>query len=236
MVPVHNSRARRVSRPPRGPRWRRLPEERPRQILDAAFDVFSEKGLAHARLEDIARRAGVSKGTIYLYFPNKEELFGAVIRHLVAENIDRAERELDAASATDELREYAARIWAFVRSPNFEAVYRLTIGELHSLPALSRFFVQEIALRTMRGFARIVHRGVTSGEFRPVDPETSARMLYALLVKHGVWCNQEVRYVLLPRLDDDAVLDQVMTFFLDNLLVDAPARRAHGSHRTEGRR
>src|SRR6478609_4648585 len=75
------------------PRWRRLPEERPKQILDAALEVFSERGLAAARLEDIAKRAGLSKGTIYLYFPNKEELFREVIRHTIIAQIERAERE-----------------------------------------------------------------------------------------------------------------------------------------------
>ena len=62
------------------PRWRRLPEERPKQILAAALEVFGERGLASARLEDIAKRAGLSKGTIYLYFPNKEELFREMVR------------------------------------------------------------------------------------------------------------------------------------------------------------
>jgi AcrR family transcriptional regulator len=57
------------------PRWRRLPEERPKQILEAALAVFAERGLAAARLEDIARHAGLSKGTIYLYFPNRKSSF-----------------------------------------------------------------------------------------------------------------------------------------------------------------
>src|SRR6476469_1611223 len=73
------------------PRWRRLPEERPKQILDAAFAVFAERGLAAARLEDIAKRAGLSKGTIYLYFPNKEELFREVVRSTVIAFIERGE-------------------------------------------------------------------------------------------------------------------------------------------------
>ena len=74
------------------PKWRRLPEERPQQIIEAALDVFAERGLASARLEDIAKRAGVSKGTIYLYFPNKEALFREVVRQTVVANIERAER------------------------------------------------------------------------------------------------------------------------------------------------
>ena len=78
------------------PRWRRLPEERPRQILEAALTVFAERGLAAARLEDIARHAGLSKGTIYLYFPNKEELFREVIRHSVVAFIERGEERISA--------------------------------------------------------------------------------------------------------------------------------------------
>ena len=72
-----------MSEPVAEPRWRRLPEERPKQILEAALAVFAERGLAAARLEDIAKRAGVSKGTIYLYFENKEELFRGVVRDTV---------------------------------------------------------------------------------------------------------------------------------------------------------
>src|SRR5512141_750716 len=78
---------------PTEPKWRRLPEERPRQIVDAALAVFGEHGLAGARLEDIAKRAGVSKGTIYLYFANKEELFREVVRGTVIACLEDAERD-----------------------------------------------------------------------------------------------------------------------------------------------
>src|SRR4051812_24710326 len=76
------------------PRWRRLPEERPRQILAAALSVFGERGLAAARLDDIAKRAGLSKGTIYLYFPNKEELFREMVRTTVISAIEEREQRL----------------------------------------------------------------------------------------------------------------------------------------------
>src|ERR1017187_10788364 len=79
------------------PRWRRLPEERPQQILDAALSVFSEHGIDAAKLEEIAARAGVSKGTIYLYFPSKEELFREVVRRKVGPAIANA----DNASASE---------------------------------------------------------------------------------------------------------------------------------------
>src|SRR5437870_5806627 len=82
------------------PRWRRLPEERPSQIVDAALDVFAERGLAAARIDDIAKRAGLSKGTIYLYFPNKEALFREVIRRTVVSQIERGERDFEHATTT----------------------------------------------------------------------------------------------------------------------------------------
>src|SRR3954469_20195994 len=90
------------------PRWRRLPEERPKQILDAALAVFAERGLSAARLEDIAKRAGVSKGTIYLYFANKEELFRGVVRDTVIAFIERGEARL-AAERDDPTR--ALDVW-----------------------------------------------------------------------------------------------------------------------------
>src|SRR3569832_980450 len=108
------------------PRWRRLPGERPEQILNAALIEFGERGLAGARLEDIAKRAGLSKGTIYLYFPNKEELFREVIRQTIIAQIERAERELAAAtqqSATETLTQFVRGYWGFLRSPNFAALF-----------------------------------------------------------------------------------------------------------------
>src|SRR5476651_1052584 len=74
------------------PKWRRRPEHRPQQIIEAALEVFGECGLANARLQDIAERAGVSKGTIYLYFPNKEELFREMVRQTAVAAIEYAER------------------------------------------------------------------------------------------------------------------------------------------------
>src|SRR5690349_24346273 len=104
---------------------RRAPDERPQQIIDAALAVFDERGLAGARLDDIAQRAGIAKGTIYLYFPNKEELFREVIRHTLIDRLDAARGEIDAmgeaASATEQLRRYADGWWAFLLTPGYQA-------------------------------------------------------------------------------------------------------------------
>src|SRR5262245_37244607 len=88
---------------------RRAPEERPQQIIDAARAVFDERGLSGARLEDIAQRAGVAKGTIYLYFPDKEALFREVIRQTLVARLEALGQEVAAdvdagATATQQLR------------------------------------------------------------------------------------------------------------------------------------
>src|SRR3982074_1573599 len=117
------------------PRWRRLPEERPRQIIEAAFEIFGERGLAAARLEDIAKRAGLSKGTIYLYFPNKEELFREVIRQTVIAFIERAEARMgEIADPMQALLAWMEGYWAWLRSPVFPAMHRLLNSALLSFP------------------------------------------------------------------------------------------------------
>jgi len=196
------------------PRWRRLPEERPRQIIEAALDVFGDHGLAAARLEDIARRAGVSKGTIYLYFPNKEALFCEMVRVMVSESIDRAQaRTNTAAPAAEQLADYARTLWEYVRSPLAGKMQRLVQGELQGYPHLLEFFFREVSQRSMSLVADIIRRGIASGEFRDTDPMVAARMLHAIMIKHGLWCAQREHLPFLGQLSDDDVLAQVLDFF-----------------------
>src|SRR5215217_7324368 len=99
------------------PARRRAPDERPQQILDAALAVFDEEGLDRARLDDIARRAGIAKGTIYLYFPNKEELFREVVRHTIVSRLEAVRGQLAATpgrTAVEELCDYMQEWWNFL--------------------------------------------------------------------------------------------------------------------------
>lgn len=198
------------------PRWRRLPEERPRQIIEAALEVFGEHGLAAARLEDIAKVAGVSKGTIYLYFPNKETLFCEMIRQVVGESLTEEQARItkNANSATTQLCEYMRMLWDYVRSPVFEKLYRLVQGDLQNFPSLLQFWTQEVTLRSMNVAAGIIRKGAESGEFRAVDPDATARMVHALLNKHGLWCVQRERNLFLTQLTDEEVFQQVQDFVL----------------------
>lgn len=198
------------------PRWRRLPEERPRQILAAALDVFGEHGLANARLDDIAKRAGLSKGTIYLYFPNKEELFREMVRQLIVTQLEEGERQYAEAttSATEALTEFMRKYWTFIRSPQFASLFRLIHAEIRNFPDLARFYADEVISRGHRLIASIIKRGTETGEFRDVDPFVAARMLMAPFVMHGVWCGHRECFAPVARKTDEEVLDEMTQFYL----------------------
>jgi AcrR family transcriptional regulator len=207
------------------PRWRRLPEERPRQIIEAALAIFGDRGLAAARLEDIAKRAGLSKGTIYLYFPNKEELFREVIRSTVVSRI--AEREqafLNASgSAVEVLTEYTRAYWKFIRSSEFAPIFRLVHAEIHNFPDLAAFYVEEVVARSHRLVEALVKRGIDTGEFRDIDPRVAARLLGSTFVMHGLWCTHRNVFSTVATKTDDEVFDEVFDFFLHALRPRDPS-------------
>ncbi|HET7550250.1 MAG TPA: TetR/AcrR family transcriptional regulator [Gemmatimonadaceae bacterium] len=207
------------------PKWRRLPEERPRQIIEAALEVFSEHGLAAARLEDIAKLAGVSKGTIYLYFPNKEALFSEMVREMVGESITSAEIRITGGtdSAADKYASYMSAVWDQIRSPTFHKLHRIVEADLKSYPALMQFFFSEISLRSMSVAAGIIRQGIESGEFRDVDPDAATRIHHAVLIKHGVWCGKREQVPFVAHLSDEQVLEQLLDFMLHSILRTPPS-------------
>ncbi len=215
------------------PRWRRLPEERPQQILDAALAEFGERGLGAARLEDIAKRAGVSKGTIYLYFANKEELFRGVIRNTVVPQIERSERAVGASreSTSDTLRVFMRTYWTYIRSPQFAPIFRLVMAELHSYPDLARFYADEVVVRGHRLIAGLIKRGIDQGEFREVDPHMAARMLIAPFVLHGVWCPHADLFPWMAGKSDARVLQEMTDFFFAAVAVHPSPRKRPGRPR-----
>ena len=208
------------------PRWRRLPEERPRQILEAAREVFGERGLAAARLDDIAKRAGLSKGTIYLYFPNKEELFREMVRQMVVSQIEQGEQELSAMneSATDVLTQFLRSYWRFIRSPQFAPLFRLIHAEIHSFPDLARFYAEEVIARVHRLIAAIITRGIDTGEFRQLDARVVARMVTGPFVMHGLWCTHRECFASVAKKTDAQILDELMQFYFHAIQADAVPR------------
>ena len=205
------------------PKWRRRPEHRPQQIIEAALEVFGEQGLANARLQDIADRAGVSKGTIYLYFPNKEELFREMIRQTAVAAIESGEKTLASGTPTQQLCTAMRGYWKFVRSPSFGTLHRLVLGELHQFPDLAQFYADEVVSRGLKLLSGIIRRGVETGEFRDIEPTTAARMLVALTVMNGIWSDQLTGVPLLCHKKEEDVFQEFAQFYLHSLTNSGPA-------------
>jgi AcrR family transcriptional regulator len=166
------------------PRWQRRPEARPEEILDAALSVFGESGFARAKIDDVARVAGVSKGTVYLYFDSKESLFREMVRAKVVASLAEAEafvRTFD-GSARALLVELIRRMYTRVRRDQMMQLARMVQGELPHFPELARFYFDEVILRARRLIEQVLERGVASGEFRPGASGFAARGLSSLLV------------------------------------------------------
>ncbi len=199
---------------------RRAPEERPQQILEAAFREFGERGLGGARLDDIARGAGVAKGTIYLYFPNKEALFQEMVRSSIIAALESAEQwvaQSEHETAARQLQRFFVDWWAFLRSDRFQVVHRLVMAELHNFPELLQFYADEVIARGRRLIGSLVERGTRRGEFRDIDPAVAARMLQSLAVTHTVWCSRDQFSGSLGSYSDDDVRDQLIDFYLHAL-------------------
>jgi AcrR family transcriptional regulator len=170
-------------------RWRRRKEARPAELLDAALDVFFEKGFALARLEDIAARAGVSKGTVYLYFDSKEDVFDALVRAIPQANVEQV-RALasDPGIPADQM---LARVLQFVggilRDKRMEKFPRLIIGEVNNFPKLAETYKREVISRGLAILSAIIERGIREGRFRTVDPKHAAYAALAPLLFTAIW-------------------------------------------------
>jgi AcrR family transcriptional regulator len=191
------------------------------------LEVFGERGLANARLDDIARRAGLAKGTIYLYFPNKEELFRAVIRKTVIATIDRAEASVADDAPEAQLDAFMRTHWAFLRSPTFERIYRLITGELHNFPELARFYADEVLVRGLRLMAGVIKRGIAAGVFRRTEPEAAARMIFGSFVSHAIWRSRPTVFTHIAHLSDEKVYAQLSELILAALRPDDQPAHHH---------
>jgi AcrR family transcriptional regulator len=172
-------------------RWKRRKEARPDEITSAALDLFVERGFANTRLEDVASRAGVSKGTLYLYFANKEELFKAVVREaLVARLVEFREGiEQFQGTSFELLRLVFKTWWERIGSTRISGIPKLIISEARNFPEIARFYVAEVIKPGRETLAAVVRRGIERGEFRRVDPDTLAHLLAAPMLQIALWRN-----------------------------------------------
>jgi AcrR family transcriptional regulator len=205
-------------------RWRRRKAARPSEILAAALRSFAERGFAATRLDDVARRAGVTKGTLYLYFPNKAELFKAVVNQAVLPNLERGEALLAAAELPAiRLLEELMRGWAETACSPAGAIPKIMVAEAGNFPELARFYREEVVDRGMALFRRVLQLGVERGEFRALpDLEEVARCIVAPLLLAMLWRHSFGRHEGASRFDPEAICRIELRLLLDGLTL-APA-------------
>jgi TetR/AcrR family transcriptional regulator len=177
---------------PRQRRSRRK-EARPGELLDAALALFVEKGFAATRVEEVAARAGVSKGTLFIYFPSKEELFKAVVRENISGRFTEWGEEL--ATYTDssaELVRYCMHSWwEQIGMSAASGITKLVMSEAGMFPEIAAFYQQEVIEPGHDLLRKVLQRGIASGEFRPLPIEYAvysliAPMIFLLMWKHSM--------------------------------------------------
>jgi AcrR family transcriptional regulator len=171
----------------------RRKKARPGELLAAALGLFVEKGFAATRAEEVAQRAGVSKGTLFLYFPSKEELFKAVVREHIGGTIRDAFSELQNFPGTSaELVHHMMEQW-WERYGNTKAsgISKLMMSESNNFPELAVFYQQEVIIPGHQLIQKVIQRGIASGEFRNVDVEYAvfsilAPIMFLIMWKHSM--------------------------------------------------
>lgn len=170
-------------------RRQRRKEARPAELAAAALALFVEKGFAATRLDDVAARAGVSKGTLYLYFDSKEALFRAVIEESVLPLIDACELKVEALGADPErlLRELLVEWWESFGSTPLGGTCKLMISEAGNFPEVAAYFNDVVIGRWTALLYRVIEAGMEQGVFRQGNPEVLRQMVFYPLLMRSVW-------------------------------------------------
>lgn len=209
------------------PRWERRKDARPQELLAAALDLFVERGFATTRLEDVAKRAGVSKGTLYLYFTNKEELFKAVVRNSVVPVIDATEADIAAfdGHSADLLRRVLHGWWERMGTSNASGIGKLVMAEAKNFPDLAAFYQEEVIVRGSRAFTAMLDRAIARGEFRPVDTTVMTQVLVAPVLMLMTW-KHSIGPCAQDQLNPVAFIDALLDMALNGLLPPPAATPA----------
>lgn len=205
----------------------RRKEARPGELLDAALDLFVEKGFAATRAEEVAARAGVSKGTLFLYFQSKEELFKAVVRENLSGRFKKWSEEFETfEGSTAEMVAYCMNAWwERVGDTKASGITKLMISEATNFPELAAFYQQEVIFPGQALIRRILQRGIDRKEFKPMDLDYAvysliAPMTYLIISKHSAG-------ICMPRdlaLDPKKYIDVQVNMILHGISMQPPIK------------
>ena len=175
------------------PRRERRKDARPGELMDAALSLFVEKGFAGTRVEDVALRAGVSKGTLFLYFPSKLELFKAVVRENIAGRFHEWNTTLETfeGSTSELVRHTMQQWWERIGATQASGITKLVMSEGAVFPEIAAFYRQEVIEPGNALIRRVLRRGVNSGEFRNVNMDYAiysliSPMIFIIMWKHSM--------------------------------------------------
>ena len=215
-------------------RWTRRKEERPAELMAAALDLFVERGYAATRLDDVAALAGVSKGTLYLYFSSKEELFKAVIRSGIVPLIEQGERlhEEHQGSAGELLRKIVFAWWKSIGSSKLGGIPKLMFSECRNFPEIGQFYFEEVISRSYRLIESVMESGMNGGEFRRMDANYATRLVVAPIVLLLLW-RYSFDFCESKCVDAESYLEQHLDVFI-NGLVAQDSREKFGANENKG--
>lgn len=170
-------------------RHERRKDARPGELLDAALNLFVEKGFAATRAEEVAKRAGVSKGTLFLYFASKEELFKAVVRENISGRFTEWNDEFESfeGSTANMLRFAMKTWWERLGSTPASGIVKLMMSEARNFPELAAFYQQEVIQPGSDLIRRILQRGVDRGEFREINMKYGVYLVLAPMLFLAMW-------------------------------------------------
>lgn len=200
------------------PKFRRRSEARPDEVLDAALALFVEKGFAATRVEDIAARAGVSKGTVYLYFPSKEAVLEGLVRRGILPIAESAIRKLGDLDGDPRIILSGAirMLGGRFSDPQVRAIPKVVLREVVSFPHLAEMYRREVLDHVIPVVVSLIERGIAEGYLRPVDPELTVRSIVGPLVLHVLLA--EV-FGIVPKggIEIEELIDNHLTVLFDGL-------------------
>ncbi|MBI4920695.1 MAG: TetR/AcrR family transcriptional regulator [Devosia nanyangense] len=208
------------------PKFRRRAEARPDEVLDAALALFVEKGFAASRVEDIATRAGLSKGAVYLYFPSKEAILEGLVRRAVLPIANNALGFIENYSGDPRLviGTVMKMIAGRLSDPKMAAIPRLLMREIIHFPEFAQMYRREVLDRVVPAVQALIANGIAEGYLRPVDPELTVRSIVGPIMLHMLMA--EI-FGMTPAggLSLDRLVDNHLTILFDGLSAPASDRR-----------
>ena len=199
-------------------RWQRRKDSRSEEILDAALQLFSEKGFSATRIIDVANSAGISKGSLYNYYENKEAIFKAVVQQRISPQLDQVDSLISEfqGSHAELLKLLINRWWVTVICSPLSAIPKIIVSESGNFPELARYFTKNVVIRFRDLLSNVIKEGIDCGEFNDYDPQTTSRLIIAPLVQAAIWMHSLKKY------DDDLgsqnYLQLHIEFMLNNIV------------------